>query len=216
MSSISRSIDVESAIRSRRCFYPGRVSTLRGDERNCNWYVVSNILSVKLETYYSPAMVKYAATGYHLLAVLETDPSKAVLYAKLLVAETIIYLPCVSFPRLAILLVYLKIFTSKPYRIACYTLGVVIILQAIIESFLAGFECIPLEYIWDKTIPGGRCFNTRAFWAWGSFPNIMIDLTMIILPMQTVVSGREMLGHPFSDRNSGIFKLLARSRLVSL
>jgi len=39
---------------------------------------------------------------------------------------------------------------------------------------------------WDKTIPGGHCFDVRAFYKASSSPNIVTDIIILALPMPTI------------------------------
>jgi hypothetical protein len=46
--------------------------------------------------------------------------------------------------------------------------------------------CIPLEFVWDPTIKGGHCFDQNVYWPWGSLPNILINIAMILLPISAI------------------------------
>lgn len=57
-----------------------------------------------------------------------------------------------------------------------------------ISYFVANiFQCTPFNYNWNKTIPGGHCFNVVAFALSSSAPNIVTDLIVIFLPIRTVI-----------------------------
>ena len=91
------------------------------------------------------------------------------------------------FPKLAILCLYLRLFTQKIYRYASYLLIGILITTAIVNSISAGVSCTPFAYNWDKTIPGGRCFpDINAWYLWVSFPNIVTDVFMLILPLPVI------------------------------
>lgn len=115
-----------------------------------------------------------------------TDPHKLVLWAKYLVATPILYLAAVLFPKLAILAIYLRIFTEKPYRVACYIVAGIITANWI-GTTVAGFLlCIPLDYTWDRTIPGGHCFDINSDFRLGSLANIVTDVVMLVLPLPVI------------------------------
>jgi hypothetical protein len=87
-----------------------------------------------------------------------------------------------------VLCLYLRIFTSRPARIACYVLiGFVI---AIYISYLvaSATKCKPFAAQWDKTIVGGHCVNVEAYYQSTSAPNIVTDLAILLLPIQTVLN----------------------------
>lgn len=46
--------------------------------------------------------------------------------------------------------------------------------------------CTPLEYLWNKTIVGGRCVDINLFYRISAFPNIATDEFMLALPLPVV------------------------------
>ena len=104
----------------------------------------------------------------------------------------------VAIPKLAILALYLRLFTLKPYRIAVYALAVIVLTTGIVCPVMSLNLCRPFEFNWDRTIPGGSCWDENAFYRWGSLPNILTDVVMLILPMPIVwnlhISKRLKLG----------------------
>lgn len=128
-------------------------------------------------------MTKDGGLGKHLLALQVTDPAKIVAWAKFLIAFEWIYLAAVTFPKLCILSIYLRIFTTKPYRMTVYILAITTILTFIGGGLAGSLRCQPLAFFWDHTIPGGRCFNINAFHRWISLPIIFTDVAMLALPL---------------------------------
>lgn len=114
------------------------------------------------------------------------DPQKLVVWAKYLVAVPMLYLIAVVFPKLAILAIYLRIFVEKPYKIACYIVAGILIANWIGVTVAGFFMCIPFEYIWDRTIPGGHCFDMNSYFRWGSLANIVTDVVMLVLPLPVI------------------------------
>jgi hypothetical protein len=91
------------------------------------------------------------------------------------------YLPAVTCSKIAILSLYMKLFTvhSKKLRYICYTTGATIIILLIYGIISPAISCRPFAYNWDKRIPGGKCFDILASYRWVSFPNIVTDLVMM-------------------------------------
>lgn len=133
-------------------------------------------------------MVLKADVGYHIAHVAMTDPAKITLWFKLLIVMPVFYILGVTIPKLALLAMYLRIFTQKPYRMAAYALGVILISSSIANMTVAIFQCRPVAFFWNRTIPGGRCVNTRDFFMYGSLPNILTDIALLILPIPLVWS----------------------------
>ena len=131
-------------------------------------------------------MIKIAGVGHHVVEVIMTDPNQLVLWAKCLLAMEWIYGLAVMLPKLAILGFYLRIFVNKAFRTTVYVLIGIVIATFLSTGITAMLQCFPFHYIWDKTIPGGRCFNVLAFYRWVSFPNILTDLVMLALPIPMI------------------------------
>lgn len=97
-----------------------------------------------------------------------------------------VYLPAVVLPKLAILVLYLRIFTERTGRTICWAVAALLIANCL-GTMIAGFcMCIPLQYLWNRTIPGGHCININAWYRWSSLVNIITDVVMLILPLPTV------------------------------
>lgn len=92
-------------------------------------------------------------------------------WLRLLIVEWFTYPPSVALPRLCILGLYLRIFTTKPYRYATCGIGAVITLTWLSIYILNFTTCTPFQYAWDKTIPGGHCVDLPAELLWISLPS---------------------------------------------
>lgn len=124
--------------------------------------------------------------GHHAPVLAVSDPGKLVVWAKFVLIIPEIYLSAVLFPKLAILAIYLRIFNTAPYRIACWVLAAILTANCIATTVAGFLTCIPLEYLWDHTIPGGHCFNINAYFRWASITNIVTDVAMLILPLPVI------------------------------
>ena len=131
-------------------------------------------------------MTKYGGVGRHLPALEITDPTKVVSWAKFLLAVEWIYLAAAILPKLAILSMYLRIFTTRSYRMSVYVLAAVLIMTFLAGGLTGLLGCRPLAFFWDPTIPGGHCININAFFRWISLPNILTDIAMLVLPQPLI------------------------------
>ncbi|MCJ1469151.1 hypothetical protein MMC07_007784 [Pseudocyphellaria aurata] len=130
--------------------------------------------------------VQYAGAGRHVEFWVETDPGIMILWGKTRFVVEYVYTAAFTFPRLSILAMYMRIFTTRGYRIAVYTLALTLILLYITTIFLSSLKCLPLAYAWDKTIPGGRCIDITSGYLWITFPNVLIDTAILILPLPVI------------------------------
>jgi hypothetical protein len=113
-------------------------------------------------------------------------PEEFVVWLKLLFAEELLYILSATLPKLAILCLYLRIFRTRPYRLAAYAIAGVMILNYVTNVILSLTMCQPVRFKWDKTIPGGVCGDLMAAYRWISVPNLVTDLAILILPLPMV------------------------------
>ncbi|KAL9046218.1 MAG: hypothetical protein Q9214_000893 [Letrouitia sp. 1 TL-2023] len=41
-----------------------------------------------------------------------------------------------------------------------------------------------MAFLWDPTIPGGHCINVQQFLKWMTFPNVLTDIVILVLPVK--------------------------------
>ena len=103
-------------------------------------------------------------------------------------ASILIYNLSLTFTKVSILLQYLRIFTTKQFRVSCWALLGFVAVYSTWTFFASIFECMPVAYFWDKTIKGGHCMNEYAVWFTNAGVNIVTDFAIIILPMPVLRS----------------------------
>ena len=127
--------------------------------------------------------------GKHVIAV---GPQNTETYLKFLLVEEVLYSAAISFMKLSVLALYRRIFPQEhmtPVWRACWW-----IVFALTFAFLwttifgAVFQCLPVAFFWDRTLPGGRCFNTLAFIRATGILNIVLDVLVLALPAPVVWS----------------------------
>jgi hypothetical protein len=97
----------------------------------------------------------------------------------------LIYNIALSFTKIAILIQYLRVFPTRKFRIACFTVLAFVIIYALWTFFSTIFMCRPIAAFWDRTLPDGHCL-TQSIWFFNAGFNIAIDLAIIALPMPVV------------------------------
>lgn len=113
------------------------------------------------------------------------DPATIITYLKLQTGIEIIYMGSITFPKLIIVTLYLKIFTDRISRAITWVMGLILVLFFFGGLGLALGLCQPYAFKWDKTI-NGHCGNILAGYQWVSIPSIITDVFILILPIPTI------------------------------
>lgn len=62
----------------------------------------------------------------------------------------------------------------------------IVLAYFVADTLVAVFECSPIAYYWDKAIKGGSCIDQDAFYRWNGVANLLIDFSILVLPMMMV------------------------------
>lgn len=108
------------------------------------------------------------------------------LWGKYLVAISILYFGSVNIPKIAILALYHRLFPNKKIRLVVWIIFGVLVGLTISTVITGLVSCRPFEANWNPELPGARCINKEAFFRYGSIPNILTDIVMLILPVKIV------------------------------
>ncbi|KAI4252331.1 MAG: hypothetical protein LQ352_004359 [Teloschistes flavicans] len=96
------------------------------------------------------------------------------------------------FIKLSILLFYRRLFptqnTSRTWRICHLLLCILSVVLGIVSTFGAAFQCTPVKFLWDFTVPGGHCINFSAFARFTGVMNVVTDVLILSLPIPIVWS----------------------------
>jgi hypothetical protein len=95
----------------------------------------------------------------------------------------IIYCAATGFTKVSVLVFYLRIFPSRNFHIAVWTI-VFIAAGYSIASILANiFSCNPIAKSWDLTITTGSCMNRPVFYFANAGLGIFTDFATVAVPM---------------------------------
>lgn len=130
--------------------------------------------------------VQIAGVGRHLDVLFATNPEAVVHWAKAGYAIEQLYCAAVAFPKLSILAMYLRIFTSKAYRYTTYAVGAIITAAAVAGIITSLASCRPFSARWNPQLFVSNCIDAPRFWQALSFPNIITDVVMLLLPLPVV------------------------------
>jgi hypothetical protein len=136
----------------------------------------------------SIVMVYVGGVGYHISYLAAMKPELLTPYFRTLVAIEEIYCISVVFPKLSILAMYLRILPKTPvYRNINYAMMFIVAATGFAGLVTSWASCRPLSLRWTQTTwEAPECINIDSFWRWISFPNIITDLVMLILPLPMV------------------------------
>ncbi|KAI4217662.1 MAG: hypothetical protein LQ351_000258 [Letrouitia transgressa] len=103
------------------------------------------------------------------------------------VVALVLYFCCAAAIKSSLILLYYRLFgVISWFRNVLFAAWIIVLLYWIINSFVAIFECRPVAYFWDITIPGGTCINEEAFFRWNGVANLLIDFMILLLPAPIV------------------------------
>ena len=105
---------------------------------------------------------------------------------QLVISSNVVWILTVNTTKASILLQYLRLFSSRNIRLACYVL-LFILLPAICWGIFAGvFLCSPTYKLWRPDMPG-HCMSARMYWCSVAGMDFILDFSTLILPMHDFV-----------------------------
>ena len=169
----------------------------------------------------SPTVALKFKSGYYIQKVeLDWPDQRESMGRNNLLAFPIIYVWAITWTKLSILLLYLRIFTDKWARIVCWILVGILTINPIANTLPIIFLCSPREAIWDSNIPGAHCIDWKALFAFAGLINIITDVIMLIIPYPVIKRlqiGRHIkLGVAGTFLLGSLYFILARKSLIVL
>lgn len=110
----------------------------------------------------------------------------AVTFAKWRFALQFVYVSAIAMIKTSVILMYLRIFPSKKFRIYAYILQGLVLAWAIAISFTGFFQCTPIQKAWLVGLVEGHCINVAAFFIGNAVPNIITYIAILCLPIVQV------------------------------
>lgn len=115
-------------------------------------------------------------------------------------AYVLVYKVQISLAKISVCLFLLRIFRASAFRYITYAMIALNIAVAVTWVFADIFHCIPVRLAWtgwEKAEPG-KCINFITSTIVNAFVNIIIDASMVVMPMYEVaklsLSTRKKLG----------------------
>ncbi|KAI1487267.1 hypothetical protein F5X96DRAFT_650914 [Biscogniauxia mediterranea] len=106
-------------------------------------------------------------------------------YIGLFTAE-LTYTGVIVFVKFSILALYWRIFNKTSIKVPVCILGSAVLMWGIAVFFLTLLQCIPTRGLWDKSIEASCDVDSQKFLFAISIPNILIDVTLLALPIPYV------------------------------
>lgn len=113
------------------------------------------------------------------------DPEDVVAIAKYLVVAEILYAWNLGWTKLALLIMYYRIFRVPYFKIMAWIVGAFVMAWVVCVMFLFIFICVPVEKLWYPEIPG-HCINQVGTWIANAASTILTDLVILCLPVHQI------------------------------
>ncbi|CCF33567.1 integral membrane protein [Colletotrichum higginsianum] len=104
---------------------------------------------------------------------------------KLFYVAQIFYKITINLTKASILLLYLRIFVQRYFRILCYILLSIILAYMVATSASSIWQCTPIPRAWDKSIPG-TCISLTMNWYANAGFSIATDILIMALPQHVL------------------------------
>ena len=107
--------------------------------------------------------------------------------------------------KLSFVFLYIDLFPIPRFTTFCHIMSASLILA--IVAFDAGtiWQCTPIAFFWNRTIPGGKCIGTAQFWYAHAAWNTAADIVVLLMPIPVIRSLQ--MGRPQKMAVVGVFGL---------
>ncbi|KAK4231674.1 integral membrane protein [Podospora fimiseda] len=156
--------------------------------KGLGWDDWSILASSVFATIVSVLMMAACSYGFGQHIANLTRPNKLMTLKLFYVAQAL-YKLSINLTKTSILLLYLRIFPSKWFRITCYALITLIILYMIGTTASSIWQCTPVPKAWDKSLPG-TCISITSNWYANAGFSIATDIIILALPMHPIYSSK--------------------------
>ncbi|KAI1733377.1 hypothetical protein F4680DRAFT_441909 [Xylaria scruposa] len=130
---------------------------------------------------------KIGGSGRHTEYFLIHNPTTVTTYLQLQTATEFVYMAAVTVPKVALLLLYIRIFAERKYQIMAWIVIAVAVTHFWTSGVIVGFTiCQPFSFKWDKSITYGKCADLMAAYRFVSVPNLLTDVAILLLPFPTL------------------------------
>ena len=128
--------------------------------------------------------------GKHIQAV---PAGNFIHFWKTLYAYNQIYVATGPATKIAVLLMYRRIFATKMFRDAVMILGTLTLMWYLGEALSGVFTCIPVQDYWEKP-QNAKCIDLKSYDIGYAVVNIGLDVFILVLPIRMVWGLKTTIG----------------------
>ena len=118
--------------------------------------------------------------GQHIYNIA---PDNRLMALELFYIAQIFYKVTINLTKISILILYLRIFVQKWFRVSCYVLISIVASYMVATTVAAIFQCNPISGAWDKS-SHPTCISLTKNWYANAGFSIGTDIVILCLPMQ--------------------------------
>ncbi|CAI7628390.1 unnamed protein product [Penicillium glandicola] len=124
--------------------------------------------------------------------IANLTPQHKLMTLKLFFVSQAFYKLTMNMTKMSILMLYLRIFIQRWFRIICHALLAIITSYMVATFFASVFQCTPVARAWNKTIPGS-CIDITTNWYANAGFSIATDIIILALPMYPLYKSKIVL-----------------------
>jgi len=94
----------------------------------------------------------------------------------------------IGFTKISFVYLYMDLFPLPKFKMICHGVNISIVAAVIAFVIVTIFQCTPVDYFWNRKIPGGHCVNTPAYWYGNAAWNTIFDIVVLVLPIPVIRS----------------------------
>ncbi|OIW24705.1 integral membrane protein [Coniochaeta ligniaria NRRL 30616] len=167
-------------------FVIARCTTRIGMSGKLGWDDFTIVVALAFSVVLSTMMCLAIENGYGMHVA---DLKKAELRLALkqfFIAQTP-YKITVGLNKVATILLYLRIFISRSFRMAAFLVLFVVVSWTVATVGATIGQCVPIQGAWDKTTKA-TCIDSDVFWIAYAVGNIITDVMVLALPIPSILS----------------------------
>ncbi|RMJ20117.1 hypothetical protein CDV36_000183 [Fusarium kuroshium] len=143
------------------------------------------VVSLLSSVIVSAAMQLAIQNGYGMHKADLTKPELGMALKMFFIAQTP-YKVTVCLNKVAAILLYLRLFPTKTFRMASFVVMGIIVSWSIGGVCATIWQCIPIEGAWNKAIDA-KCIDSNKFWIAYAVMNILTDIMVLTLPIGPIM-----------------------------